>query len=46
LAHDGNHTYGDDMPKHRGHAALDRDHAKDDHEAAHDDRIGLLEALA
>jgi hypothetical protein len=46
LAHDGNNTYGDNMPKHPRHAALDREHSKDDREASHDDLIALVEALA
>jgi len=45
LAHDGNNTYGDNVPKHRRHAALDRAHARDDREASQDDRIALVEAL-
>jgi uncharacterized protein (DUF3084 family) len=46
LAHDGNNTYGDNVPKHRRHAAQDREHSKYDREASHDDWVALLEALA
>lgn len=35
-------TYGDDMPLRRG-AALDREHAKGDRKASHDDRVALTE---
>ena len=35
-------TYGDHLPMRRG-AALDRQHAKRDREASHDDRIALTE---
>jgi hypothetical protein len=46
LAHDGNNTYGENLPKHPRRAALDRDHAKDDREASHNALIALMEALA
>ena len=35
-------TYGDDLPLRRG-AALDREHAKGDRAASHEDRIALTE---
>jgi len=45
LAHDRNHTYGEANRPKRRHAALDRDHAKGDRGASHQDRIALAEAL-
>ena len=46
LAHDGNHSYVEkNLPDRRRRAALDRDHAKEDREASHDDRIALMDAL-